>query len=185
MLKILFLLVAVIMVAACRGSTSDKPPIHLVPNMDSQPKYKAQSESDFFRDKSSMRLPVAGTMARGGLKENQEWYAGKDASGNFIAQGPLKATDDVVKRGEERYGIYCTPCHGTMGDGKGEVTSKGFPPPPSFHNQRAYDFADGFIFDRMTSGGPLMPSYAQQIPVKDRWAIVAFIRALQAKEKNK
>jgi mono/diheme cytochrome c family protein len=100
-----------------RGCTSSKPPIHLNPNMDTQPKMKAQRESEFFYDGSAMRLPIAGTIARGELREDVAVFTGKDAAGKELAKSPVETTPELLARGAERFHIYCAPCHDPHGDG--------------------------------------------------------------------
>lgn len=178
--SILTILSLMILVFGCaRERPSSKPPIHLNPNMDSQPKYKAQSENDFFENGSSMRPPVPGTVARGDLRADNALYLGQDSRGNFIKTNPLTVNMNLLKRGQERYDIYCSPCHSRVGDGRGIMVERGYVPPPSFHDERIRTMPDGQIFDVITHGIRNMPSYANQIPVMDRWAIIAYMRALE------
>jgi mono/diheme cytochrome c family protein len=176
------LIIAAILFAAggCyRGEPSKKPPIHPIPDMDSQPKYKPQGQSKFFADSSDMRMPVEGTVALGYLREKTEYYQGKDSGGQFIEKAPVEINMQTMKRGEERYNIYCSPCHSRIGDGQGIIIDKGFPPPPSFHIDRIRKLPDGQIFDVITNGLRNMPSYGHQVMPADRWAIVIYLRALQ------
>ena len=166
--------------AGCvRGCTSSRPPIHINPNMDWQPRYQAQGESEFFYDGSAMRLPVPGTVARGTLREDTAFYTGKDADGAFLAVGPLELSEAVVARGAERYGIFCRPCHNKRGNGKGVLTERAGVPVPSFSDERLQAVTDGEIFDVITSGKGLMPGYAYPIRPADRWAIISHVRHLQ------
>ncbi len=167
------------MLSCKRGTPSEKPPIHLNPNMDLQPKYKPQEESNFFADGSVNRMPVPGTIARNELKENTAYYYGKDRKGRFVANAPVPFTETVLRRGQQRFNIYCAPCHSRAGDGKGIVVQRGFMPPPTFHQERLRDMPDGQIFDVISNGFRSMPSYRHQIPVQDRWAIVGYVRVLQ------
>ncbi len=163
-----------------RGSRSDKPPIHPNPNMDTQEKYKAQSESRFFPDGATMRTPVEHTVARGQLREDDAYYRGKLENGAFINTSPLNVTDEVRARGKERFMIFCKPCHGINGDGKGKILEYKYPiPPTSFYDEKVKNMPDGQIFDVITNGIRNMPSYRQQVPVYDRWCIIAHIRSLQ------
>lgn len=162
-----------------RGLPSDKPPIHLNPNMDNQPKYKAQESSAFFENGSVMRLNIEGTVARGELREDIEFFTGKDSRGEFIKSSPVKLDLELLKRGRERYDIFCSPCHSRTGDGRGMIVKRGLMPPPSFHDERIVAYPDGQYYDVISNGIRNMPSYSYQIPVHDRWAIVAFMRALQ------
>lgn len=172
---------SVVILAGCyRGQPSEKPPIHLNPNMDSQGKYKPMGESEFFEDRSTMRTPPAGTVARGELRANTVLYAGKHADGSLVTTSPLSVTMPLLKRGQERFNIYCAPCHGGAGDGQGIITKYNYPiPPTNLHEQRLRDAADGHFFDVISNGIRNMPSYAHQIAVEDRWAIVSYVRALQ------
>ena len=168
-----------IFISCSQERPSTDPPIHLNPNMDDQPKYEAMEESQFFLDKSAMRVPVEGTVARGRLNENTVYYYGKSNSGELIKKMPVKLSRQVLERGQKRYDIYCSPCHGLTGTGQGIVIKKGYLPPPSFHIDRLRDIEDGYIFDVISNGIRNMPSYRHQIQVADRWAIVSYIRALQ------
>ena len=164
---------------------SEKPPIHINPNMDNQERYRPQGESAFFIDKSAMRMPVAGTVARGELNENSAYYRGINALGDTIATMPVAVTLPLLQRGQERFNIYCAPCHSTVGDGKGIVVAKGMLPPPSFHTDLLRGYPDGHIYNVITNGIRNMPSYKHQISVDDRWAIVAYVRALQRSQNAK
>jgi mono/diheme cytochrome c family protein len=176
-------LVILVLTSGCvRNLPSDKPPIHYNPNMFKQPRYVAQSYSKFFADSATMQMPVPGTVARGFLRADSIYYTGMINDTTPVAKSPVPVTMQLLKRGQERFNIYCSPCHSRLGDGNGIVVSRGFIPPPSFHDERALKFADGHIFNVMTDGLRNMPAYKYQIPVSDRWAIVAYIRALQLSE---
>lgn len=162
-----------------QGAISEKPPIHPNPNMDSQKKYKAQSASRFFADGRVNRLPVEGTVAITEGFEDTEFYFGKTADGKLLAKAPVIFDLHTLTRGQERFNIYCAPCHGKVGDGKGIVIDRGFVPPPTFHQDKIREYPDGQIFDVITNGFRNMPTYKHQIPVTDRWAIVGYVRALQ------
>ncbi len=178
--SIIFLLTLLLISSGCyRKRPSDKPPIHLNPNMDRQEKYKAQSESGFFEDHSTMRQPVDGTVARGYLREDVEYYEGRDRRGRFIKNAPVEIDMKTMERGQERYNIYCSPCHSRVGDGRGIMINKGYLPPPSFHADRIREMPDGQIYDVITNGVRNMPAYRHQINPDDRWAIVVYVRALQ------
>lgn len=175
-------LTSVIGTAGCaRGCTSNRPPIHLNPSMDDQPKVRAQTASPFFYDGASMRLPVPGTIPVGGLKEDTAFFTGKGADGAFIATIPVTVDEALLERGRQRYGIYCQPCHDPRGDGKGILFLRGNVPTPTFHQDRILKHADGFVFEIITNGLAMMPSYRWAIPPADRWAIVAHVRDLQRK----
>ncbi len=177
-MSILLFFLALI-VGCYQGRPSEKPPIHLNPNMDNQSKYKAQSHNPFFANGATMRQPVAGTVARGYLREDDAFYRGVDAAGAFVKKAPLKLTAATLTRGQQRYNIYCTPCHGQVGDGKGIIVKRGLLPPPTFHDPRLRGESDGYFFNAITNGIRNMQAYRHQIPVQDRWAIVHYIRALQ------
>jgi len=172
--------IALLLMAGCtREQPSSRPPIHLNPNMDSQPKYKAQSQSKFFADSAAMRVPVAGTVARGNLREDNIFYTGAVVDSQYVKKNPVVINMQLLKRGRERYDIYCSPCHSRVGDGRGIMVTRGYVPPPSFHDDRLRGMPDGQIFDVITNGVRNMPSYRHQIIPDDRWAIVAYLRALQ------
>lgn len=164
-----------------RERPSENPPVHINPNMDHQPKYRPQSESEFFADGNTMRTPVPGTVAQGELRHNAAYYTGKDDGGELIVGYPdtVEVTHQLFKRGQERYNIFCSPCHGRVGDGKGIMVNRGYVPPPTFHSERLREFPNGHFFDVITNGVRNMPAYRFQVPVADRWAIVAYMRALQ------
>ncbi len=176
----LVLCLPIVLGGCFRGLPSDKPPIHINPNMDHQPKFKAQSASTFFADGAAMRQPVAGTVARGKLHEDDLYWRGIDpTTGKPCAKSPVAVTEESLKRGQERFNIYCSMCHGQAGDGQGIMLKKGFVPPPTFHSDLIRGYPDGQIFQAMSDGIRNMPSYKGQIPVADRWLIVNYMRALQ------
>jgi mono/diheme cytochrome c family protein len=165
--------------SACRGMKSSSPPIHPNWSMDNQPKARPQSESDFFYDGASMRVPVPGTVARGELHEDRAFYEGKDEAGNLLAKSPVEATPEVLARGADRYKIYCQPCHDPRGDGKGVLAQRGGVPTTSLYDPKATTATDGHLFNVITNGQGLMPAYRWPIPPADRWAIVAQVRHMQ------
>ncbi|MEE8403809.1 MAG: cytochrome c [candidate division Zixibacteria bacterium] len=185
--SIIFLTGALILVSGgCyRGKPSKVPPIHINPNMDDQPRFNAQKASGFFEDGRAMRDPIEGTLPRGFLREDVIYYTGKDASGKLVKKSPVAPTMEILKRGQERFNIYCSPCHSRLGDGKGMVVQRGMFPPPTYHQARIRDIEDGHIFDVITNGIRNMPSYRSQIPVSDRWAIVNYLRVLQRSQNAK
>jgi mono/diheme cytochrome c family protein len=168
-----------LLAASCRGWTSSKPPIHVNPNMDRQPKYRPQAESAFFADRATMRPLVPGTVARGELDEDTAFFLGKDEAGENLKTSPVEVTPELLARGAERYRIYCEPCHDPRGDGKGLLFQRGNVPTASFHTDALRSAADGYIFDVITNGFGLMQAYRWPIPPRDRWAIVAYIRVLE------
>lgn len=177
------------LLAGCRGTTSELPPVHPNLNMDFQEKYIAQRENPLFADGRAMRTPVKGTVARGrffGTDAEVVLHTGKDAAGNFVAKNPLPITEDLLKHGQNRFNIYCAPCHSQVGDGKGIVAtygamrSPGYVQPASYHQDRLRAETDGYFFGVVSNGVNTMAGYASQLPdVQDRWAIVAYVRALQ------
>jgi cytochrome c5 len=157
---------AVLLLAACQQK------------MANQPRYDPLEKSDFFADGMSARPRVAGTVARGELSTDPFFDTGK--INGAVADGfPHPVTLDVVKLGHQRYDVYCSPCHGRIGDGNGMIPSRGYRRPPSFHSDAMRARTTGHIFDVMTNGFGAMPPYGKMIPTGDRWAIVAYIRALQ------
>ncbi|MBN2412523.1 cytochrome c [candidate division KSB1 bacterium] len=176
---IIGILLLVVTAGCFRGRPKRKPPVHLVPDMDLQQKYKTQGPGEFFPNGVAMRLPVAGTVARGSLSDNIAYTTGKDKNGVPVKDNPVEVTPTGLNRGGERYDIYCSPCHSRIGDGKGIMLSRGYVPPPDFHTEQYRKLPDGHLFDVISNGIRNMPSYAHQIPVEDRWLIVSYIRALQ------
>jgi mono/diheme cytochrome c family protein len=148
---------------------------HLRQDMGTQPKYLPLEPSDFFQDGRSERPLLENTVARGSVA-NDELMLPKD-SNSFPASVPV--TQELLERGKERYGAYCTPCHGLQGDGNGMVVMRGMKRPPSYHSERLRESPNGYFYDVITNGFGQMYGYASQIPQRDRWAIVAYVRALQ------
>jgi cytochrome c5 len=147
-------------------------------DMHDQPKIKPQAPNPFFPDDRGGRPLVAGTVARSAPVEATAYLTGKEA-GQLVRQAPLPATAAVLARGRERYDVFCSPCHDRVGTGQGMIVLRGYRRPPSFHEDRLRQEGDGYFFDTITNGFGVMPNYAQQIPVADRWAITLYIRALQ------
>ncbi|HET9995315.1 MAG TPA: cytochrome c [Candidatus Acidoferrum sp.] len=146
---------------------------YLRQDMADQPKNKPLSPSDFFADGRSERPLVENTVARGSLA-NDELFVPKE-SNNF----PLPVNLELLERGEERYKIFCSPCHGLQGDGNGMIAMRGMKHPPSYHQDRLRQAPNGYFYDNITNGFGAMYGYSAQIPPRDRWAIIAYIRALQ------
>ncbi|HTR81735.1 MAG TPA: cytochrome c [Bacteroidota bacterium] len=162
----------VVMSAICLISSG----CHL--DMDDQPKYKPLSSSSFYHNGQSSRPLIEGTVPRGSVQPDEFLYTGK-RNGNFADAFPFPVTHQVLDRGKDRFTTFCTPCHGQLGDGLGMIVQRGFPQPPSFHADSVRAEPAGFYFDVITHGFGRMFSYAPSVPVNDRWAIVAYIRALQ------
>jgi mono/diheme cytochrome c family protein len=175
--------------------------------MQDQPKMKPYRGTSFFNDGLSGRQPIPGTIARGFLRDDTEYYTGKKAGATpsaspSVSPGaqavagqvnafpddvevfPFPVTEKTVARGRERYDIFCSVCHGMTGNGDGMVVRRGFRRAASFNDDRLRQAPVGHFFDAITNGWGAMPSYAPQIPVQDRWAIVAYIRALQISQQN-
>lgn len=148
-------------------------------DMHDQPKLKPYRSSEFFVNGSGMRNLPAHTVARGSLQENSHFYTGRMPDGSMATELPMPMTRALLKRGQDRFTIYCTPCHGQLGDGRGMVVRRGYKQPTSYHDERLRQVPIGYFFDVMTNGFAVMPSYAPQVPPEDRWAIAAYIRALQ------
>ncbi|MGB8323529.1 MAG: cytochrome c [Candidatus Acidiferrum sp.] len=142
-------------------------------DMANQPRQNPLSPSDFFPDGRSARQPIENTVARGAI-ENDPLFIMKDSNAF-----PLPLTQELLLRGQERYGIFCTPCHGLQGDGQGMVAVRGMKHPPSYHQDRLRQEPNGYIYDVITNGFGAMYGYSAQIPPRDRWAIIAYVRALQ------
>jgi len=189
--------VTVAAIAGCRGQTSEDPPVLLERNMYDTERYNPESYSTFFPDHRTMRSPVEGTVSREASMEDSEIATGlvPDES-NYVQTIPqglvthMGGMEKLLSRGQERFGIYCAPCHGLTGDGKGMVVCKrdkvtdpcetrGFPPLPSYQEPRIREMPDGQLFATITHGVRTMPAYGPQVPMADRWAIVAYVRALE------
>lgn len=170
-----------LLLTGCRGMESEAPPIHPNLNMDFQERFDPQEANPFFANNMAMRTPVPGTVARGLLRDDVPFYQGRTEAGAYVAQMPVPITRELLVRGRERYDIYCAMCHGKAGDGQGIIMTGGYgyTPAPTYHDERLRGVADGYLYDVITNGVRNMPAYAQQVPVADRWAIVAYIRALQ------
>ena len=185
-----FLLGLVVTLTGCQGDRTTKSPVHLNPNMDNVAYIEAQEPNPFFADGRGMRPQVAGTLTfnanaiEGTPKEHL--YEGK-FGGEYVSTLPAKGPEGeamdyglkMVERGQERYNIYCAPCHAQSGDGQGIVIMRGMVMPPSFHDDRIMAMTLGQLYHTITYGARNMKGYQSQIPVKDRWAIATYLRALQ------
>ncbi|GIX07974.1 MAG: hypothetical protein KatS3mg115_2377 [Candidatus Poribacteria bacterium] len=148
-------------------------------NMRQQPYYRPYSASRLFEDGTSYQAPPENTVARGFLREDQHFYAGIE-NGQVATTFPIEIDKAVLVRGQERYNAFCSPCHGLLGDGNGMIVQRGYARrPPSFHEERLRTAPPGHFFDVITNGFGVMYDYSDRIPPEDRWAIVAYIRALQ------
>ncbi|HZF52013.1 MAG TPA: cytochrome c [Polyangiaceae bacterium] len=153
-------------------------------DMNDQPRHEPLEASSFFRDGASSRKPIAGTVPRQGSDQVPgsglaNSSGGTSEKGGFITASPIPVNRDLLLRGRERFGIYCSPCHGMIGDGRGMIVQRGFKQPQSFHTPRLRAQPIGYFVDVITNGFGVMPSYAPQVPPRDRWAIAAYIGALQ------
>ena len=163
---LLLALAGVLLLANCRS------------DMQEMPYQRPLVESDFYADRRSERPIIPGTVARGHLDADTYFYSGRIGSndGDYL---PMPVTAELMARGQQRFNIYCSPCHGEAGDGNGMIVQRGYKHPPSYHIDRLRRAPIGYFFDVMTNGYGAMPDYAEQIPAADRWAIAAYIRALQ------
>lgn len=199
--KLLSLTIVLASLAGCRGWTSDEPPVHINPNMDTQPKLRAYRASEFFADGKAMRQPPEGTVSRtlsgtdlrdaDFLALDDHYYRGV-VNGEVVNTPPagIVVNEALLERGRERYNIYCSPCHAQHGTGNGLVAERLTIKPPTFHDDVRYKRPLGYFYRAITHGVPMpetratpdavnMPSYAMQVPPADRWAISLYIRALQ------
>ncbi len=177
-------LAAVLLLLGCRGMPSPFPPIHPNPNMDYQERYDPQEASAFFYDGMAMRQPVAGTVARGQLDVDHRLLFGRDDEGYFLEAAPIAVTDDILARGEDRYTIYCQPCHDERGTGQGILFERAGTPTASLHDERIAAYNDGRMYDVITNGVGLMAGYRYPLTVEDRWAVVAYVRELQQERRT-
>jgi len=180
----------VVSIAGFRGDTSRRPPIELFPDMDRQPKLRPQAHNNFFADQLSSRLPVEGTIARSQptVVEGKPIYPFEDnplntgrvpGTTNFVETLPFPVTERLLTRGQQRYTINCAPCHGAAGDGKGITSKYNMLAMANFHDARLVKMPDGEIFNTISYGKNLMGAYGANVTITDRWAIIAYIRALE------
>lgn len=148
-------------------------------DMRQQPKVKPLAQSDFFLDGQASRALIADTVARGHLDLDKAYYQGMNDDETPVDVFPIEITREVLERGHERFDIFCLPCHGRLGNGQGMIVQRGFKTPPSFHIDRLREAPPGHFYDAITNGFGVMYSYASRIPPEDRWAIIAYIKALQ------
>ncbi len=184
-----FLVVLTISVMGFRGMRSTQPPIEVFPDMDRQAHYKPQAASKFFSDGRTDRPTPAGTVPRGRsetgeadpafLRADDALYLGKNADGTFVPGIPVAVSESMIKRGQDRYMIYCTACHGAVGDGNGITKQYGMVATPTFHDARLRDMASGELYNTVANGKNTMQGYADKLTPDDRWAVVAYVRALQ------
>jgi mono/diheme cytochrome c family protein len=163
-----------------------EPRVHIIQDMDNQPKVKAQSRLMLFADRRGMRPPVPGTVARGAVIGDSALMSGTSEGDSWVETNPVPVSMSLLERGQQRYEIFCSPCHGLAGYGDGMVAQRAdqlqegtWTPPTSFHTDLVRERPAGHLFNTISNGIRNMPSYGSQIPVDDRWAIVAYVRALQ------
>jgi mono/diheme cytochrome c family protein len=189
-LVLFFVVVTAVSVLGFRGSMSTRPPLELVPDMDHQAKYKPQAESAFFGDKRADRPEPAGVVAfgRSGLQPDAKflaaddhYYRGRAADGSFARGFPngITVNEKLMERGQSRFTIYCAPCHGAIGDGNGITKQYGMGATPTYHDDRLRKMPEGEIFNTITHGKNTMFPYADKLEPADRWAVIAYVRALQ------
>jgi mono/diheme cytochrome c family protein len=176
-----FLVVLAVGVLGFRGCVSTRPPLEVFPDMDRQPKYRPQGASAFFADGRADRPLPQGVVARGQLRADPAFFEGRGAGGAWIKGMPAAVTVDArfLERGRERYTIYCAPCHGALGDGAGITRAYGMGATPTYHDPRLRTMAEGELYNTITNGKATMMPYADKIEPADRWAVVAYVRALQ------
>ncbi len=148
-------------------------------DMHDAPRFTALQQNPFYADQRSARPLIDGTVARGQLRANDVFYTGMTAPSTPVALIPMAVTHETVERGRDRFNVYCAPCHSRTGDGNGMIVQRGYKQPPSLHDPRLRAAAAGYFYDVMTKGFGQMPDYAAQLQPKDRWAVVAYVRALQ------
>ena len=163
---------AVVITAACIALVGCRQDMHDAPS------YDPLQQSTFFADGAASRPLVPNTVARGQLRADEHFYLGK-VNGQVATEFPIPVTKEVLDRGQERFNVYCAPCHGRTGEGNGMIVQRGFRAPPSYHEERLRNVPVGYFFDVMTNGFGAMQDYSAQVTVTDRWAIAAYIRALQ------
>lgn len=148
-------------------------------DMKDQKRYEPLEASSFFADGRSARPLVEGTVPRGHLRADDRFFRGVEADGTFVRRVPMEIDAAVLARGQERFNIFCAPCHSQVGDGLGMIVQRGYKQPNSYHSDRLRGIEDGYFYDVISNGFGKMSSYASQVKPADRWAIVAYIRALQ------
>lgn len=186
---LLFAVVLTVSVMGFRGMRSTQPPVEVFPDMDRQGKYKPQGQSAFFADGRADRPKPAGTVPRGRdetggadetyLRADDARFRGQNEDGSFVAQFPVEVTATMINRGRDRYMIYCAPCHGTLGDGNGITKQYGMVATPTFHDDRIRAMPHGEIFNTITNGKNTMMPYGDKLTPDERWAVIAYVRALE------
>lgn len=162
---------------ACRGQPSQSEPIHLIGDMQWQPKYQPEEASPLWNDGRAQRPLVDGVVAQGQLDDDDAYATGMVGE-LYVARAPITVDDRVIRRGQDRFNIYCSPCHDRTGTGQGLVVKRGYPQPVSLVSERVLHMPDGQVFQTITHGVRNMPAYRKQVPVPDRWALVSWVRVL-------
>ena len=184
----LFVCVLLVSILGFRGTTFTSPPLDVFPewafpSMEHQPKLRPQSASAFFADGRASRPRIPGTVARGRRDDDALLVTGKEDA-RLTEVFPAPVTKAVLDRGHQRFDVYCSPCHDRAGTGRGMIVMRGYKAPTSFHDERVRTMPPGYFFDVITNGFGVMPPYAAQIPIEDRWAIAAYIRVLQMSQNS-
>lgn len=189
-----FICVLVVSVLGFRGCKSKNSPLYIFPDMDWQDKYQPQESNAFFSDGRNDRPVVPGTVARGSAAEmlkvfsedyefdkakNPSLYSGKDEKGEWLTEFPLEVDNELMELGQAKYGIFCVVCHGASGDGNGITKKYGMIATASYHDDRLRNMAVGEIFNTITNGKGQMLSYADKLSPRERWGVIAYVRALQ------
>jgi mono/diheme cytochrome c family protein len=191
---LIFACLLTVSIMGIRGRRTPEAPVMVFPDMDFQAKYKPQRESKFFADGRTDRMPVTGTVPHGRttdvddnakndnaafLRADDFHYAGKNADGSFARGFPVPVTAELIARGKNRFEVYCQPCHGALGDGNGITKAYGMVATASYHDDRIRQMPEGEIFNTITNGKNTMMSYADKLSPDERWAVIAYVRALQ------
>ena len=171
------LVAAALLAGACRGQPSENEPIHLVSDMDWQDKFQPEEAAPLWTDGRAMRPMVDGTVARGQLHADEGLVRGMIGD-KYLAKVPIPVDARVVRRGQDRFAIFCAPCHDRTGSGRGIVVKLGYPQPVDLTSDRVLHMPDGQVFWTISNGVRNMPPYRKQIPIEDRWAIVTWVRVL-------
>lgn len=177
--KLLLVAGAALALGACSNFPSRQPPIWIFPDMKRQAKYKPQMSAPFFSDGRTSRRPVEGTIAQEWYKADEAFATGVAADNTYVAKNPLPLNKQTLAQGQVKFNIYCAPCHDRTGSGRGVVPSKAIWVPGNLHDERIVNFVDGELYHVISMGRRTMPGYRFQISDQDRWAIVAYVRALQ------
>lgn len=189
-----FVCIATISILGLQGTKSDKPPLYIFPDMDFQAKYLPQASNDFFKDHCNDRPVVPYAVQRGysfekekvfsreyvsDMSDHPEIYTGKTLDGQFLKGFPVKINEETMLEGQRCYKLFCQVCHGALGDGNGITKQYGMVATASYHDDRIRQMAEGEIFDTITHGKNTMGAYADKLSPQQRWAVIAYIRALQ------